>query len=64
MAVNCNLSNRAKARKTKDFGASTGFEPVVSALALQCSTSLSYEGPFSGGQQIYCVHQPVKGIAI
>ena len=29
--------------KKRFFGASTGFEPVASALALQCSTSLSYE---------------------
>ena len=28
-------------KKKKDFGASTGFEPVASALALQCSTSLT-----------------------
>ena len=32
-------------RKKEDFGASTGFEPVASAFALQCSTSLSYEDP-------------------
>ena len=45
IAVNRNISNCQKARKKKkkkDFGASTGFEPVASALALQCSTSLSY----------------------
>ena len=29
----------------KDFGTSTGFEPVASTLALQCSTKLSYEDP-------------------
>ena len=40
ITVNRNLSNCEKARK-KDFGTSTGFEPVASALALQCSTSLS-----------------------
>ena len=61
IAVNPNLSNCEKARK-KDFGASTGFEPVASALALQCSTSLSYEDPHTGGRPIYWVHQPVKGI--
>ena len=38
ITVNRNLSNCEKARK-KDFGASTGFEPVASALALQCSPS-------------------------
>ena len=52
IAVNRNLSNCEKARK-KDFGASTGFEPVASALALQCSTSLSYEDPYTGGRPIY-----------
>ena len=31
----------------KDFGASTRFEPVASALALQCSTNLSYEDPYT-----------------
>ena len=48
--------------KKKFFGASTGFEPVASALALQCSTSLSYEDPYTGGWPIYWVHQPVKGM--
>ena len=52
IVVNRNLSNCEKARK-KDFGASTGFEPVASALALQCSTSLSYEDPYTGGRSIY-----------
>ena len=61
IAVNYNLSNCEKARK-KDFGASTGFKPVASALALQCSTSLSYEDPYTGGWPIYLVHQPVKGV--
>ena len=61
IAVNRNLSNCEKARK-KGFGASTGFEPVASALALQCSTSLSYEDPYTGGRPIYWVHQPVKGM--
>ena len=27
-----------------------GFEPVASALALQCSTSLSYKDPYTGGR--------------
>ena len=39
-----------------------GFKPVASALALQCSTSLSYEDPYTGGWPIYWVHQPVKGM--
>ena len=51
-----------KSPKKKDFGASTGFEPVASALALQCSTSLSYEDPYAGGRPICWVHQPVKGM--
>ena len=58
IAVNRNLSNCEKARK-KGF---RGFEPVASALALQCSTSLSYEDPYTGGRPIYWVHQPVKGM--
>ena len=49
-------------KKRKDFGASTGFEPMASVLALQCSTSLSYEDPYAGGRPIYWVHQPVKGM--
>ena len=39
IAVNRNLSNCEIARRKKFFGASTGFEPVASAFALQCSTS-------------------------
>ena len=53
---------RKSPKKKKDFGASMGFEPVASVLALQCSTSLSYEDPYTGGQPIYWVHQPVKGM--
>ena len=33
-----------------------GFEPVASALALQCSTSLSYEDPYTRGRPIYWVY--------
>ena len=51
-----------KSPKKRDFGASTGFEPMASALALQCSTSLSYEDPYTGGRPIYWAHQPVKGM--
>ena len=29
----------------KNFGTSTGFEPMASVLALQCSNQLSYEDP-------------------
>ena len=40
IAVNRNLSNCENSpKKKKFFGASTGFEPVASALALQCSPS-------------------------
>ena len=39
--------------KKRFFGASTGFEPVASALALQCSTSLSYEDPYTESRPIY-----------
>ena len=39
-----------KSPQKKDFGASTGFEPVASALVLQCSTSLNYEDPYTGGR--------------
>ena len=35
---------------------------MASALALQCSTSLSYEDPYAGGLPICWVHQPVKGM--
>ena len=48
--------------KKRFFGASTGFEPVASALVLQCSTSLSYEDPYTESRPIYWVHQPVKGM--
>ena len=62
IAVNRNLSNCKNSPKKRFFGASTGFEPVASALALQCSTSLSYEDPYAGGRPIYWVHQHVKGM--
>ena len=39
IAVNRNLSNCENSPKKRFFGASTGFEPVASALALQCSPS-------------------------
>ena len=37
--MNRNLSNCENSLKKRFFGASTGFEPVASALALQCSPS-------------------------
>ena len=39
IAVNGNLSNCKNSPKKSFFGASTGFEPVASALALQCPPS-------------------------
>ena len=39
-----------------------GFEHVASAFAVQCSTSLSYEDPYTENRPIYWVHQPVKGM--
>ena len=45
-----------KSPKKRDFGASTGFEPRASALALQCSTSLSYEDPYTGGRPFSLWH--------
>ena len=47
------------------FGASTGFEPMASALALQCSTrvsniwlnQLSYEDPNVGSRAICWIHR-------
>ena len=53
---------RKSPKKREDFGASTGFEPITSALALQCSTSLGYEDPYTGGRPIHWVHQPVRGM--
>ena len=41
IAVNRNLSNCENSPKKRIFGASTGFEPVASALALQCSHMIS-----------------------
>ena len=35
---------------------------MASALALQCSTSLSYEDPYTESRPIYWVYQPVKGM--
>ena len=37
-SCDCDLSNR-KVSPKNIFGASTGFEPMASALALQCSTN-------------------------
>ena len=51
IAVNRNLSNCEIPRK-KLFRASTGFKPMASALALQCSTSLSYEDPYTESRPI------------
>ena len=48
---NCNLSN-CKFTPPKKFATSTGFEPMASALALQCSNQLSYEDPCIGSKPI------------
>ena len=61
IAVNRNFSNCEKDRK-KGFRGFNGIRPVASALALQYSTSLSYEDPYTGGLPIYWIHQPVKGM--
>ena len=58
IAVNRNLSNCENSPKKSFLGASTGFEPVASAVLSQ----LSYEDPYTGGWPIYWVHQPVKGM--
>ena len=62
IAVNRNLSNCENSRKKKIFGASTGFEPVASALAMQCSPSWAIKTHTLEGWPIYWVHQPVKGM--
>ena len=47
----------------KVFGASTGFEPVASVFALQCSTSWAMKAhQYTESRPIYWVHQPVKGM--
>ena len=48
--------------KKKIFGASTGFEPAASALALQRSPSWAMKTHTLEGWPIYWVHQPVKGM--
>ena len=48
--------------KKRFFGASTGFEPVASALALQCSTSLSYEDPYTESRPILIGRLSVYGL--
>ena len=58
------ISAIAKKPEKKDFGASTGFEPVASALALQCSTSLSYEDPHTGGRPSVWVFVAQAGRAL
>ena len=62
IAGNRNLSNCERARKKRISGLQRDSNPLASALALQCSTSLSYEDPYTGGRPIYWVHQPVKGM--
>ena len=45
-----NLSN-CKFKPEKNFRASTGYEPMASALALQCSTNWALETLISGAGQ-------------
>ena len=63
IAVNRNLRNCENSPKKKFFGAPTGFEPVASALALQCSPSWAMK-THTREAPIYWVHQPVKGMKI
>ena len=58
IAVNRNLSNCEISPK-KSF---SGLQRDSNPFALQCSTRLSYEDPYTEGQPIYWVHQPVKGM--
>ena len=41
-----------KFRRKKKIGTSTGFEPMASALALQCYNQLSYEDPYIGSNYL------------
>ena len=41
-----------KQLQKKNFGTSTGFEPMAPALALQCSYQLNYEDPYIGSRPI------------
>ena len=42
--------------KKKFLGLQRDFEPMASALALQCSTNWVYEDPYIGSRPIYWVH--------
>ena len=54
-SCDCDLSNR-KVRPKKVFGASTGFEPMASALALQCSTNWAMKThTLRAGQFVECM---------
>ena len=55
------LSNRKLSPKNV-FGASTGFEPVASALALQCSTNWAMKTHTLGAGQFIEFIVPVKGM--
>ena len=55
----CDLSNRKVSPKNV-FGASTGFEPMASALALQCSTTWAMKTHTLGAGQF--IEFIVKGV--
>ena len=62
IAVNRNLSNCENSTKKKVFfGASTGFEPVASALALQCSPSWAMKTHILEAGQFIEFINPWKG---
>ena len=56
----CNLSNRKEAWKI--FRASTGFEPVTSALLVRCSTNWAMKTNTLGAKSIVSSYVPVKVI--
>ena len=60
-SCNCNLSNRKVSPKNV-FGASTGYEPMASALALQCSTNWAMKTNTLGTGQFVEFIVPLKGM--
>ena len=60
-SCDCNLSNHKVSLKNV-FGASTGFEPMASALALQCSTNWATTTHTLGAGQFIEFIIPVKGM--
>ena len=60
-SCHCDLSNR-KVSLENVFGASTGFEPMASALALQCSTNWAMKTHMLGAGQFVEFIVPMKGM--